>query len=114
MSQSNRRRILIIGGTGTVGSNVLRELHADRERFDIIAGTRTEKSATAVRAAGYANIHLDLGKPETVRAATRGVDTVFMLKPYGINYLIQSKIVIDAAAKASVRHIVNLGSHGDD
>jgi uncharacterized protein YbjT (DUF2867 family) len=44
----------------------------------------------------------------------QGVDTVFMLKPYGIDYLIQSKIVIDAAAKAEVGHIVNLGSHGDD
>jgi len=114
MSLGEKRRILIIGGTGTVGGNVLRELLADRERFDIVAAARSEKSAAVVHAAGHASIHLDLGKPETVRVAMQGVDTVFMLKPYGIDYLIQSKIVIDAAAKARVRHIVNLGSHGDD
>jgi uncharacterized protein YbjT (DUF2867 family) len=43
-----------------------------------------------------------------------GIDTLFMLKPYGLDYLIQSKIVIDAARRAGVGHVVNLGSHGDD
>ena len=42
------------------------------------------------------------------------VDTVFMLKPYSIDYLIQSKRAIDAAVKARVRHVVNLGSYGAD
>jgi uncharacterized protein YbjT (DUF2867 family) len=114
MSQGEKRRILIIGGTGTVGLNVLHELRDDRGQFDIVAAARSEKSAAAVRAAGHASIHLDLKEPETVRTAMHGVDTAFMLKPYGIDYLIQSKIIIDSAVKAGVRHIVNLGSHGDD
>ncbi|HTT83807.1 MAG TPA: NmrA family NAD(P)-binding protein [Rhizomicrobium sp.] len=114
MAENARRRILIIGGTGTVGSNVLRELLPDRVRFDIVAAARSEKSAEAVRAAGHFPVYLDLKKPETVRAAMARAHTVFMLKPYGIDYLIQSKIIIDAAAKNGVAHIVNLGSHGAD
>jgi uncharacterized protein YbjT (DUF2867 family) len=43
-----------------------------------------------------------------------GAHTVFMLKPHGIDYLIQSKIIIDASAKAGVSYLVNLGSHGAD
>jgi uncharacterized protein YbjT (DUF2867 family) len=109
-----RRRILVIGGTGTVGSNVLKELLPDRERFDIVAAARSPESAAKVHAAGHASIHLDLKRPETLAPAMAGVDTIFMLKPYGIDYLIQSKIIIDAAAKAKVGHIVNLGSHGND
>jgi NAD(P)H dehydrogenase (quinone) len=111
---SGKRRILVIGGTGTVGTNVLQELAADRERLDIVAAARSPKSAEAVRALGHNSVYLDLSKPETLGPAVAGADTVFMLKPYGIDYLIQSKIIIDAAAKAKVRHIVNLGSHGND
>ena len=111
---SGKRRLLIIGGTGTVGANLLRELLPDRERLDIVAAARSNTSADAVRAAGHLPIAVDLKRPETVYTAMAGVDTVFMLKPYGIDYLIQSKIIIDAAAKAKVGHIVNLGSHGDD
>jgi NAD(P)H dehydrogenase (quinone) len=114
VTQSIRRRILVIGGTGTVGSNVLRELLPDRERFDIVAAARSDKSSEAVRAAGHTPVYLDLKKPETVRPAMEGAHTVFMLKPYGIDYLIQSKIIIDAATKAGVSYLVNLGSHGAD
>jgi hypothetical protein len=57
---------------------------------------------------------LDLDRIETLGPAMHGVDTLFMLKPYSIDYLIQSKRVIDAAARAGVRHIVNLGSFGAD
>ncbi|HLY55764.1 MAG TPA: NAD(P)H-binding protein [Stellaceae bacterium] len=109
-----RRRLLVIGGTGTVGSNLLRELLPDREHLDIVAAARSETSADAVRATGHVPIPMDLKQPKTVLEAMQGVGTVFMLKPYGIDYLIQSKIIIDAAAKAGVAHIVNLGSHGND
>jgi uncharacterized protein YbjT (DUF2867 family) len=51
---------------------------------------------------------------ETLLPAMQGIDTLFMLKPYSIDYLIQSKRVIDAAGKAGVKHIVNLGSFGAD
>lgn len=38
-----------------------------------------------------------------------GVDTLYMLKPYSIECLIQSKRMIDAVVKTGVRHLVNRG-----
>jgi NAD(P)H dehydrogenase (quinone) len=108
------RRILIMGGTGTVGSHLMRELLPDRAEFDIIGAAHTPASATRLQTAGYASVRFDLECLETLLPAMQGVDTLFMLKPYSIDYLIQSKRVIDAAVKAGVKHIVNLGSFGAD
>jgi uncharacterized protein YbjT (DUF2867 family) len=96
-----------MGGTGTVGGHLLRELSGDRERMDIVAAARSETSAERLRTAGFATVTLDLDRNETLAPAMHGVDTVFMLKPYSIDYLIQSKRAIDAAVKARVRHAVN-------
>lgn len=112
--QPRRPRILIMGGTGTIGTHLLRELAADRDNLDIVATARSDAGAARLHAAGYPTVLLDLDRTETLTPALQGVDTLFMLKPYSIDYLIQSKRVIDAAARAGVRHIVNLGSFGAD
>lgn len=103
-----------MGGTGTIGSYLVRQMAADHARFDLVATARSAASAERLRAAGYTTVDMDLERTETLVPAMQGVDTLFMLKPYSIDYLIQSKRVIDAAAKAGVRHIVNLGSFGAD
>ena len=113
-SPDPRRRVLIMGGTGTIGSHLIEELKRDHRQLDLVATARSEISAQRLRAAGYSTVTLDLERIETLGTAMRGVDTLFMLKPYSIDYLIQSKRVIDAAVKAGVRHIVNLGSFGAD
>ena len=113
-ANTKRPRMLIMGGTGTVGSHLLRELLPDRERFEIVAAARSTASAARLRAAGYETVTLDLERNETLEPALRGVHTLFMLKPYSMDYLIQSKRVIDAAVRAGVRHVVNLGSFGAD
>ena len=113
-ANTKRPRMLIMGGTGTVGSHLLRELLPDRERFEIVAAARSAASAARLRAAGYETVTLDLERNETLEPALRGVHTLFMLKPYSMDYLIQSKRVIDAAVRAGVRHVVNLGSFGAD
>lgn len=108
------RRILIMGGTGTIGTHLLRELAGDRARFDIAGAARSAASRAAVEAAGYPAVHMDLERTDTLLPALQGVHTLFMLKPYSMEYLIQSKRVIDAAVKARVSHVVNLGSFGAD
>ena len=112
--QRRRPRILIMGGTGTIGTHLLKELASDRQDFDIVATARSEASAARLHSAGFATVLLDLDRTDTLVPAMHGVDTLFMLKPYSIDYLIQSKRVIDAAARTGVRHIVNLGSFGAD
>lgn len=109
-----RPRVLVMGGTGTVGGHLLRELAADRERMEVVAAARSEASAARLQALGYPTVTLDLDRHETLVPAMAGVDTLFMLKPYSIDYLIQSKRAIDAAVKAGIGHVVNLGSYGAD
>jgi uncharacterized protein YbjT (DUF2867 family) len=113
-ANSKRPRFLIMGGTGTVGSHLLRELLPDRERFEIVATARSTASATRLHELGYGTVPFDLDRNETLDPALRGVETLFMLKPYSLDYLIQSKRVIDAAVRAGVTHVVNLGSFGAD
>ncbi len=107
-------RTLILGGTGTIGRHLVRQLVADRGGLDLVAAARSPAAAAALATAGIATVEADLARPETLVPAMAGVDTLFMLKPYSIDYLIQSKIVIDAARKAGVKHVVNLGSFGAD
>jgi len=109
-----RRRILVMGGTGTIGSHLVRELARDADLYDLRATARSPQSAAVLQAAGFSPVHLDLEQQDTLLPAMQGVDTLFMLKPYSIEYLIQSKRVIDVAVKAGVRYLVNLGSFGAD
>ena len=103
-----------MGGTGTIGSYLVRELLPDQSHLDIICAARSDKSGESLRRLGYPTVALDLTRPQTLLSAMQGVSTLFMLKPYSIDYLIQSKCVIDAARKAGVQHVVNLGSFGAD
>jgi uncharacterized protein YbjT (DUF2867 family) len=103
-----------MGGTGTIGSYLVRELLPERDSLNIVAAARSPRSAQQLTALGYPTVTMDLEHNETLLPAMAGVSTLFMLKPYSIDYLIQSKRVIDAARKAGVQHIVNLGSFGAD
>jgi uncharacterized protein YbjT (DUF2867 family) len=114
MSRGTQGKILVMGGTGTIGRHLMQELLPDREQLSIVAAARSDKSAQQLRQLGYRTVVLDLYRPETLVPAMEGVATLFMLKPYSIDYLIQSKRVIDAARKAGVKHLVNLSSYGAD
>jgi NAD(P)H dehydrogenase (quinone) len=107
-------RTLLLGGTGTIGKRLVRLLAKEPGNLDLVAAARSSRAADELAAAGMASVEADLDRPETLAPAMKGVETLFMLKPYGIDYLIQSKIVVDAAKKAGVRHVVNLGSFGAD
>lgn len=103
-----------MGGTGTIGRYLMQELLPDRDRLSVVAAARSDKSAQELGKLGYPTVLMDLDRHETLLPAMEGVKTLFMLKPYSIDYLIQSKRVIDAARKAGVEHVVNLGSFGAD
>lgn len=109
---SAKPTVLVIGGTGTVGVHLLAELKGDRDKMRIVAAARSVARAEDLRADGFDTVHLDLDAPETLIPAMTGAETVFLLKPYSLDYLIQTKRAVDAAVKAGVRHLVNLGSHG--
>jgi len=69
-------KILVIGGTGTVGSQVVRELLARKAVVQVL--TRSEDKAKTLPA-GAEGVIGDLLNPGTVRSVFKGVDGVFML-----------------------------------
>jgi uncharacterized protein YbjT (DUF2867 family) len=98
--------ILVVGATGTVGSEVFRQLVArgvrarglvrDREK----AGERLGEEIELVVG--------DLDRPETLNGALVGVDRMFLLTRQTNRQLEQEQAMIRAAVRAGVGYIVKL------
>lgn len=69
-------RVLVTGGTGTVGSHVVRELLARKVEVSVL--TRDASKAATLPAGAKAVVD-DLGSAETVRRVFRDVDAVFLV-----------------------------------
>jgi uncharacterized protein YbjT (DUF2867 family) len=98
--------ILVIGATGTVGSEVVRQLVATGERPRALV----RDPATARQRLGDQVEHVvgDLDRPETIAAALAGVDRVFLLTTQSSRQPEWERAVIGAAARAGVGQLVKL------
>src|SRR5262245_46637822 len=101
------KTILVTGATGTVGSEVLRQL-AGRDGIPIRAAVRDLSKSASVAGRGIEAVLFDYDKPETLPAACRGADAVFMVAPFSPQGVEQAKAFIDVARGAGIRHIVKL------
>jgi uncharacterized protein YbjT (DUF2867 family) len=98
--------ILVIGATGTIGTEVVGQLLAaderprafvrDRDKAQRLLGERVEPVAG------------DLERPETIEAALAGVERVFLLTTQSGRQPDWERSVIGAAARAGVAHLVKL------
>ena len=102
--------VLVTGATGQVGREVVRRLATDKT-MNVVASARTPGKATELN---VPIVLLDYDRPETIRPALEGVDTLFILTAYTVDMLQQSKALVDQARKSGVRHIVHLGACGSD
>lgn len=93
--------ILVTGASGTVGSEVLKALVA--RGAAVRAGYRTRMPPVP---AGVEAVSLDYDRPETIRPALEGIDTLFLVS----NTVAPEKRVIDAARRAGVRRVVKLSA----
>jgi uncharacterized protein YbjT (DUF2867 family) len=103
-------KILITGGTGTVGSVLLEKLVA--ADANVRALVRTPSKAERIKASGIEAVLGDLDKPETLLAALDGVDKVFLLTSPSERQAELERNVITAARSAGVSHIVKLSAFG--
>jgi len=108
--------ILVTGATGTVGSEVVKQLLSDkgqRERHeDIIVKAAGKESA--LRNLGVQVVQLDYNKPGTLSAALRDVDKLFLLTPFQSNMVDLTSSLVNEAKNAGVKYIVKLSVLGAD
>ena len=105
---ANPQKILVTGATGNVGSVLIPNL--TNLGADVRALVRDETKAQGLKDAGIDVVVGDLEKPETLDAAFRGVDKVFLITPPNPNQVIQAKNGIEAAKRSGNPFIVRLSA----
>ena len=97
--------ILVIGGTGTVGGQLVKQLAAKGAAFRVLTRDPGKvKGAEAVKG--------DLADPSSLDPAFRGAQAVFLLTNSSPESVRLKKNAIDAAKKAGVERVVNLSVLG--
>lgn len=96
--------ILVTGSTGTVGSEVIRQLNA--RGADVRALSRSPEKAKFPN--GIAAVKGDMLDTASMRAALEGVGTLFLLNPVAPEELTQAVITLNLAREAGVKNLVYL------
>lgn len=100
--------ILITGGTGTIGAQVL--AHLQGRKADVRALTRSPE--TAQFPTNVTPVRGDLADPDSARAALQGVSTLFLLVPNVADELTQAMLTLTVAREVGVKGIVYLSVFG--
>jgi len=103
--------ILVTGGTGNVGSQVVRELLARGEQVRVL--TRDADKAKNLPA-GATPVVGDLGQVETVRRVFKGVDRVFLINTVSPTEVQEGLLAICAMRLESVKRLVYVSVQNAD
>lgn len=101
-------RVLVMGGTGTVGSEVVRELLRCGATVRVM--TRSAEKAKEIPQ-GAQGVVADLSIPATLPLALKDVEGVFLCTALSQNETEQGLAAVSAARAAGVRHLVYLSVH---
>jgi uncharacterized protein YbjT (DUF2867 family) len=96
-------KILVIGGTGHVGSEVIKQLV---QRGASVRALVRKQDATTKMPEGIEVIQGDLLDPVSVRKALDGVDKLYLLNAVAPDELTQGLIAYDLAKKQKLKQIV--------
>jgi uncharacterized protein YbjT (DUF2867 family) len=103
--------ILVTGGTGTVGSQVVRELLARGAQVQVL--TRDPAKAKSL-SAGVTAVTGDLGAVETVRRVFKRVDGVFLVNTVSPTEVHEGLLSVCAMRQENVKRVVYLSVHQAD
>ena len=101
-------QILVIGGTGTVGTHVVRELLARKTHLLVL--TRSAERAKGLPV-GVEVVTGDLLDPGTVRSVFRGVDGVFLLNAVSTTETHEGLMAVNGARMSGVKRLVYMSVH---
>jgi uncharacterized protein YbjT (DUF2867 family) len=104
-------QILVTGGTGSVGSQVVQALATRGVQVSVL--TR-DRSKAASLPAGVKVVEGDLLKPATVRSVFKAVDAVFLLNAVTQTELHEALLALTGMRLANVKRIVYLSVHHAD
>jgi NAD(P)H dehydrogenase (quinone) len=107
MENNQNPTVLVLGASGTIGKQVVKELEG--KSVNVRITSRNQEMVQRLLSEGKDCVFLDLDDPGTFALALAGVDRVFLLTGYTVAMLTQSKTLVDAAKKAGVSHIVHVG-----
>ena len=100
--------ILVTGGTGMVGSEIVRLL--SQQGVEVRALVRDPWKAKTLP--GITWVAGDLSKPETLTTAFAGAQTLFLISSIHQDTVAVQHNAIEAARNAGVKHIVKLSAFG--
>lgn len=101
-------KILVVGGTGTVGSQLVKTL-LDRKATVRVMTRSAEKAAHLSN--GVEAVIADLDHPASLAKAFQGIDRVFLLTPLSQTETAEGFNAVNAAKAAGVRRIVYMSVH---
>jgi NAD(P)H dehydrogenase (quinone) len=107
MKNKQNPTVLVLGASGTIGSQLVKDLKD--QPVNIRITSRKQNEVKQLCSEGKDCKFLDLDDPQTFALALADVDRVFLLTGYTVGMLTQSKTLVDAAKKAGVSHIVHVG-----
>src|SRR5690242_893511 len=105
--------ILVTGATGTIGKRLIQAL-ASKSGISVRAAVRSAAKAGDVKGTNVTPVDFDWDKPETIAAAVKGADKVFLLTPMANNQVELATRLVDAAKAAGVKHVVKISAAGAD
>jgi uncharacterized protein YbjT (DUF2867 family) len=113
--KTKQETILVMGATGTLGGEVVKQLSSSTPAVNIKAGVHSAQNVNKVKDGDKVEVVLiDYNKPETLKEALSQVDKLFLLTPDVPNaHELASNLVIEAK-KAGIRHIVKQSVMGAD
>ena len=94
-------KILVTGGTGRVGAEVVKELQKRKAEIRLLVRTEDDRTPKGVEVAVG-----DLLDPVSVQKALHGVDTLYLLNAVTPDELTQGLIAYDLAKRLKLKHIV--------
>jgi uncharacterized protein YbjT (DUF2867 family) len=103
---------LVTGATGSIGSQVVKQLDAKGEK--VRALVRDVKKGEKLKGKNVELVQGDLEKPDTLTNAFKGVDGVFVVVNASDKLVDQEKNAFNAAKAAGVKHVVLLSTAGAD
>jgi uncharacterized protein YbjT (DUF2867 family) len=104
--------ILVTGSTGNVGSQVVKQLSSFKGK--VRAAVQSKDRAQEIKNTGAELVEMNFNNTETVNAAFKGVQKLFLLTPFVPNMVEISENLVEQARKANVDHIVKQSAFGSN